>query len=99
MESMNALGAYGSDDDDDDDDGESDSDTSVDIERDAVTAKDPTAMGKISLPSEQKPRTGPRCRFFARGHCRNGNKCRYVHEKPTVGINMKLREYGMTDSP
>ncbi|KAI7884006.1 hypothetical protein K492DRAFT_235075 [Lichtheimia hyalospora FSU 10163] len=83
MESMNVLGAYGSDDDDDDDDNnESDSDASVDMERDAVTAKDPTSMGKIALPNEHKAR-GPRCRFFARGHCRHGNKCRYVHEKPT----------------
>lgn len=95
MESMNVLGAYGSDDDDDnddDDDGESDSDASVDIERDAVTAKDPTSMGKIALPSEHKPRPGPRCRFFARGNCRHGNKCRYVHEKPTVSFNLKRKD-------
>ncbi|CDH51468.1 hypothetical protein RO3G_16231 [Lichtheimia corymbifera JMRC:FSU:9682] len=88
MESMNVLGAYGSDD-DDDDDSESDSDASVDIERDAVTAKDPTSMGKIALPSEHKPRSGPRCRFFARGNCRHGNKCRYIHEKPTQQQNTK----------
>ena len=95
MESMNVLGAYGSDDEDDND--ESDSDASVDMERDAVTAKDPTSMGKIALPNEHKPR-GPRCRFFARGHCRHGNKCRYVHEKPTVSSNAKDIMEGRDDS-
>ncbi|KAI9273056.1 hypothetical protein BDA99DRAFT_499904 [Phascolomyces articulosus] len=87
---LGALGDYGSEDDLDEDEEDkdvqndkNDDDESVDMERDAVTSKDPSSMGKITLP-EKPHRAGPRCRAFMKGSCKFGNKCRYVHEKPQV---------------
>ncbi|KAI9314903.1 hypothetical protein BX666DRAFT_426660 [Dichotomocladium elegans] len=81
---VNAYAASGSNDEDDDDGSNTsdDSNSVVDPENDAVTSKDPSSMGKIALPQVNKPRPGPRCKFFARGRCKNGDRCRYVHEKP-----------------
>ncbi|KAI8138169.1 nuclear fragile X mental retardation-interacting protein 1-domain-containing protein [Fennellomyces sp. T-0311] len=77
---LGALGGYQSDSSDKDDESE---DGSIDLERDAVTSKDPSSMGKIALP-EKPHKAGPRCRHFMRGSCRYGDSCRYIHEKPSV---------------
>ena len=96
---LGALGDYGSEDDSDgsdDDQSEkkqrNDDDEDVDMERDAISSKDPSSMGKIALP-EKPHRAGPRCRAFMRGSCRFGNKCRYVHEKPQVKKQKKKKIY------
>ncbi|KAI7854031.1 hypothetical protein BDC45DRAFT_509638 [Circinella umbellata] len=93
---LGALGDYGSEDDDgeesDDDSNEKNNDDeNVDMERDAVSSKDPSSMGKLALP-EKPHRAGPRCRAFMRGSCRFGNKCRYVHEKPQRQQNQQRKD-------
>lgn len=61
---------------------DSDSDSEDDImdpEKDAVSSKDPSAMGKILLPEDRPKR---RCKYFAMGKCNKGDQCNFSHEKP-----------------
>lgn len=60
-------------------DSNSDSDDAMDIEKDAISSKDPSAMGKILLP-EERPRR--RCKYFMSGNCKRGDECGFSHEKP-----------------
>lgn len=62
-------------------DSEDDSDDTMDPERDAVTSKDPLAMGKILLP-EDRPIRKRVCKYFAMGRCNKGNDCTFLHELP-----------------
>lgn len=60
---------------------DSDSDSENDImdpEKDAVSSKDPSTMGKILLP-EDKPKR--RCKYFTMGKCNKGDECSFSHEK------------------
>ncbi|KAI8984525.1 hypothetical protein BDF20DRAFT_860386 [Mycotypha africana] len=56
------------------------SDDFMDPEKDAITSKDPSAMGKILLPPEEIPRK--RCKWFALGRCKKGDQCTFLHQKP-----------------
>ncbi|KAI8889322.1 hypothetical protein K501DRAFT_329381 [Backusella circina FSU 941] len=60
---------------------DSDSDDVMDPERDAVTSKDPTSIGHLSLPVEhtRKKRV---CKYFLKGKCDKGDQCKFLHEKP-----------------
>ncbi|KAI8366955.1 hypothetical protein EDC96DRAFT_507565 [Choanephora cucurbitarum] len=58
----------------------SDSESSdIDPEKDGVTSKDPSAMGKILLPEDRPKR---RCKYFISGRCKRGDECTFLHEKP-----------------
>ena len=60
-------------------DSDSDSDSDImDLEKDAISSKDPSAMGKILLPEDRPKR---RCRYFAMGKCSKGDECGFSHEK------------------
>ncbi|CAO3612043.1 unnamed protein product [Cunninghamella blakesleeana] len=66
----------------DDDDNDSDL---MDLDADAISSKDPSSIGKITLSSDensqsQKPKK--LCKYFMRGKCVHGDQCRYSHEKP-----------------
>jgi hypothetical protein len=58
---------------------DSDSDDAMDIEKDAVSSKDPSSMGKILLPEDRPKR---RCKYFMSGNCKRGDECGFSHEKP-----------------
>lgn len=61
-------------------DSDSDSEGDImDLEKDAISSKDPSAMGKILLPEDRPKR---RCRYFAMGKCTKGDQCSFSHEKP-----------------
>ncbi|CAO3629723.1 unnamed protein product [Mucor fragilis] len=60
-------------------DSDSDSDGIMDPERDAISSKDPSAMGKILLPQDRPKR---RCKYFMIGKCKRGDACGFSHEKP-----------------
>ncbi len=36
----------------------------------------------VPVASSEKSKGKSVCRFFLRGHCRHGEKCRYLHERP-----------------
>ncbi|KAI8988840.1 hypothetical protein BDB01DRAFT_833878 [Pilobolus umbonatus] len=55
-------------------------DDRMDPERDAISSKDPDAMGYS--PPTNKPRPKKLCIYFKKGHCRNGEMCHFSHEKP-----------------
>ncbi|KAG1261650.1 hypothetical protein G6F68_006535 [Rhizopus microsporus] len=57
-----------------------DDDDIMDPEKDAITSKDPSSIGKISLPEENKPKR--RCIYFIKGRCNKGSKCTFLHERP-----------------
>lgn len=59
-----------------------DDDDVMDPEKDAITSKDPSSIGKISLPEENKPKR--RCIYFIKGRCNKGSKCTFLHERPTT---------------
>ncbi|KAI8073167.1 hypothetical protein BC940DRAFT_315921 [Gongronella butleri] len=65
--------------DDDDNDNDNDDDT-MDFDADAITSKDPNAMGK--LPEQQDTPRKLICKYFMRGQCRHGKNCRFSHERP-----------------
>ncbi|KAI8083511.1 hypothetical protein BDF21DRAFT_416092 [Thamnidium elegans] len=61
---------------------DSDSDSEDDImdpEKDAISSKDPSSMGKILLP-EDKPKR--RCKYFMSGKCSKGDQCDFSHQRP-----------------
>lgn len=61
---------------------DSDSDSENDImdpEKDAISSKDPSAVGKILLPEDRPKR---RCKYFLAGRCNKGDECEFSHEKP-----------------
>ncbi|KAI9254687.1 hypothetical protein EDC94DRAFT_618124 [Helicostylum pulchrum] len=61
-------------------DSDSDSENDVmDPEKDAISSKDPSSMGKILLP-EDKPKR--RCKYFMSGKCSKGDQCDFSHQKP-----------------
>ncbi|KAK4516747.1 uncharacterized protein ATC70_011725 [Mucor velutinosus] len=60
-------------------DSNSDSDDTMDPEKDAISSKDPSAMGKILLPEDRPKR---RCKYFMMGKCKRGDECGFSHEKP-----------------
>lgn len=60
-------------------DSNSDSDDAVDMEKDAISSKDPSVMGKILLPEDRPKR---RCKYFMSGNCKRGDECGFSHEKP-----------------
>ena len=60
-------------------DSNSDSDDLMDPEKDAISSKDPSAMGKILLPEDRPKR---RCKYFMMGNCKRGDECGFSHEKP-----------------
>lgn len=60
-------------------DSNSDSDDFMDPEKDAISSKDPSAMGKILLPEDRPKR---RCKYFMMGKCKRGDECGFSHEKP-----------------
>ncbi|KAF1797519.1 hypothetical protein FB192DRAFT_1400265 [Mucor lusitanicus] len=60
-------------------DSNSDSDDIMDPEKDAISSKDPSAMGKILLPEDRPKR---RCKYFMMGKCKRGDECGFSHEKP-----------------
>jgi hypothetical protein len=51
----------------------------MDPEKDAISSKDPSAMGKILLPEDRPKR---RCKYFMMGKCNKGDECSFSHEKP-----------------
>lgn len=51
----------------------------MDPEKDAISSKDPSSMGKILLP-EDKPKR--RCKYFMSGKCSKGDQCDFSHQKP-----------------
>ncbi|CEP13946.1 hypothetical protein [Parasitella parasitica] len=59
-------------------DSNSDSDDLMDLEKDAISSKDPSAMGKILLPEDRPKR---RCKYFMMGNCKRGDDCGFSHEK------------------
>lgn len=67
----------------DGDNSDNDDDDLIDENKDAVSSKDPSMMGKRALPEEPR-RAGRRCKFFALGRCRKGDECTFIHEKPPV---------------
>ncbi|KAI8354002.1 hypothetical protein BD560DRAFT_426935 [Blakeslea trispora] len=58
----------------------SDADDSIDPEKDGITSKDPSVMGKILLPEENRPKR--RCKYFISGKCKRGDECTFLHERP-----------------
>jgi hypothetical protein len=61
-------------------DSDSDSeDDMMDPEKDAISSKDPSAMGRILLPEDRPKR---KCRYFMMGKCNKGDQCGFSHEKP-----------------
>lgn len=74
---------------------EEDDDEVMDPEKDAVTSKDPSSIGKITLPDERKkPKPGRRCKFFMQGRCKRGSNCPFVHDPATVSITRTDRKVG-----
>ncbi|KAI9277554.1 hypothetical protein BY458DRAFT_585239 [Sporodiniella umbellata] len=63
----------------DQEDKEEDDDV-MDPERDAISSKDPSSTGKILLPEDRPKRV---CTYFMRGRCNKGDKCSFLHERPT----------------
>lgn len=63
-----------------------DEDEDMDPIKDAISSKDPAAMGKISLPADRQRPKKP-CRYFMRGRCGKGDKCTYSHDP-----SLKVRE-------
>lgn len=63
-----------------------DEDEDMDPVKDAVSSKDPAAMGKISLPADRQRPKKP-CRYFMRGRCGKGERCTYSHDP-----SLKVRE-------
>ncbi|GJJ72467.1 nuclear fragile X mental retardation-interacting protein 1 [Entomortierella parvispora] len=61
-------------------DGEEDDDEDMDPEKDAITSKDPTVMGKVLLPTERATRPKRACRYFLKGTCHKGDKCSWSHD-------------------
>lgn len=59
----------------------SDSENEIITDKDAVTSKDPSAIGHISLP-EEKPKPRRLCMFFKKGFCKYGDQCAFSHEIP-----------------
>ncbi|CAO3670731.1 unnamed protein product [Rhizopus stolonifer] len=59
---------------------EEDDDDVMDPERDAISSKDPSSMGKILLP-EDRPQK--KCAYFMKGRCHKGDSCIFLHEKST----------------
>jgi hypothetical protein len=57
-----------------------DDDDVMDPERDAVSSKNPSSMGKILLPEDRPKR---RCMYFMKGKCTKGSECNFLHEKPS----------------
>lgn len=61
---------------------DSDSDSENDMmdpEKDAISSKDPSVVGKILLPEDRPKR---RCKYFLSGKCNKGDECEFSHEKP-----------------
>lgn len=56
-----------------------DEDENMDPVKDAISSKDPSTMGKISLPADRQRPKRP-CRYFMRGRCGKGDKCTYSHD-------------------
>ncbi|ORZ03563.1 hypothetical protein BCR43DRAFT_451034 [Syncephalastrum racemosum] len=54
----------------------------MDPERDAVTSKDPKAMGRVGSPPPTRPRK--LCKYFmTKRGCLHGDKCTFSHERPS----------------
>ncbi|KAI7890096.1 uncharacterized protein EV154DRAFT_512453 [Mucor mucedo] len=61
-------------------DSDSDSENDImDLEKDAVSSKDPSAVGKILLPEDRPKR---KCKYFLVDKCSKGDECEFSHEKP-----------------
>lgn len=53
----------------------------MDPDRDAVTSKDPKAMGRVGSPPPTRPRK--LCKYFmSKRGCLHGDKCTFSHERP-----------------
>ncbi|KAG0046098.1 hypothetical protein BGZ83_008709 [Gryganskiella cystojenkinii] len=59
---------------------EGDEDEDMDPVQDAITSKDPSAMGKVLLPTERAQRPKRACRYFLKGTCHKGDKCTWSHD-------------------
>lgn len=61
-------------------DSDSDSENDImDLEKDAVSSKDPSTVGKILLPEDRPKR---KCKYFLVDKCSKGDECEFSHEKP-----------------
>ncbi|KAF9183455.1 hypothetical protein BGZ51_004029, partial [Haplosporangium sp. Z 767] len=63
-----------------DEDGDEDDNEDMDPVKDAITSKDPSAIGKVLLPSDRPRKPTKPCKFFLRNACSKGDKCTYLHD-------------------
>lgn len=74
---FSSLADYGSD-----SDNQNSDDDMMDPEKDAISSKDPSAVGVIALPADNVPKKKKTrvCRFFQKGNCNRGDSCSFLHE-------------------
>ncbi|KAF9427809.1 nuclear fragile X mental retardation protein interacting protein 1 [Podila epigama] len=68
-----------------------DDDEEMDPVKDAVTSKDPSVMGKVSLPADRQLPKRP-CRYFMRGRCGKGDNCTYSHDPSLKLLSNEVKQ-------
>ncbi|KAI8373113.1 uncharacterized protein BYT42DRAFT_647053 [Radiomyces spectabilis] len=90
---MGLVGDYGSDSDEEFHSAEEDPDNgndTIDLEKDAISSKDPHSMGKIALPTA-KPKKRL-CRYFMEGRCKRGDQCHFAHDEEQKKLKQEQKK-------
>lgn len=77
-------------------------DTDVAEEREEVAVNTKDAGHTPAKKKKQTPTGKPvvrRCKFFARGHCKFGSHCKFLHDKTSIGITGRNLKNGKKHRP